>query len=36
MAHVADLLTLLGAILAFPAGIAVGWWARGRRRNTVI
>jgi hypothetical protein len=36
MAHVADLLTLLGAVLAFPAGIGVGWWARGRRRKPVI
>jgi hypothetical protein len=36
MAHIADLLTLLGAILAFPAGIAVGWWLRSRRRRTVI
>ena len=35
MAHIADLLTLLGAVLAFPAGIGVGWWLRGRRRRTV-
>jgi hypothetical protein len=21
--------------LAFPAGIAAGWWLRGRRRRTV-
>jgi hypothetical protein len=36
MAHVADLLTLLGAVLAFPAGVAAGWWLRGRRRKAVI
>jgi hypothetical protein len=36
MAHVADYLVILGVILAFPAGIAVGWWLRGRRRSTVI
>jgi hypothetical protein len=36
MAHIGDLLTLLGAVLAFPAGVAVGWWLRGKRRRTVI
>lgn len=29
MAQIGDLLTLLGALLAFPAGVAVGWWLRG-------
>jgi hypothetical protein len=36
MAHIGDLLTLLGAILAFPIGFALGWWLRGRRRKPVI
>jgi hypothetical protein len=36
MAHIGDLLVLLGVLLAFPLGIAVGWWLRGRRRRTVI
>lgn len=35
VSHIADLLTLLGALLAFPARAVVGWWLRGRRRRTV-
>ena len=36
MSPLLTLLTLLGAILAFPAGVAVGWWLRGKRRKSVI
>lgn len=36
MAHIGDLLTLLGAVLALPVGFTLGWWARGRRRRMVI
>jgi hypothetical protein len=35
MSHVADLLVLLGVILAVPAAFAAGWWARGRHRKPV-
>jgi hypothetical protein len=33
MSHIADLLVTLGAILAFPAGVAVRWWLRGKHRK---
>ena len=36
MAHIADLLVVLGVVLAFPAGVVVGWWLRGRRHKPVI
>ena len=37
MAHVADLLVLLGVVLTFPHGVCVGWRLRGQeRRRTVI
>lgn len=36
MAHIGDLLTLLGVVLALPTGFALGWWARGKRRRPVI
>jgi len=36
MAHIADLLTLLGAILALPLGFTLGWWLRVKRSKPVI
>lgn len=36
MAHAANLLTLLGVLIALPVGFMVGYWWRGRRKRTVI
>jgi hypothetical protein len=36
MSHAADLLVILGVLLALPAGFAAGWWARGMHRRPVI
>lgn len=36
MAHIGDLLTLLGAVLALPTGFMLGYWVRGRRSRMVI
>jgi Na+/glutamate symporter len=36
MAHIGDLILAFGIVLGVLAGIAVGWWLRGRRRKAVI
>jgi len=36
MGHLANLLVLLGLVLALPAGFGLGYWWRGKRRKMVI
>jgi hypothetical protein len=36
MAHIGNLLVLFGILLGIAGGFIAGWWARGRRKRSVI